>query len=251
MKYLVILSAMIVFIVPNMAVAQNADTAQPTQKKAQRLPQPKVKKFKKHYAEIDTGIFLQDGANNAEYTRMVRAIATDVFAENDRDDLDASNADAGLKAQEYFRLAYGYHMNQQISFELATTGVAIENIFIFDAKNENSLRNSFNDVSYYSINILEVAGIYYIPFRDAFKFTLRGGFGFYKWLSETSQPLAEEEAGQKYSGSIVVLGVGADINDVHVEYRLYDLSYIEVYKGQKYQLYDNVGVLTVGYKIRF
>ncbi|MCH9844198.1 MAG: hypothetical protein K0U39_01700 [Alphaproteobacteria bacterium] len=255
MKYLLILSAMLAFAVPNIALAQ-FDIAKPAQTETQKLPtQRQAQQFKENYIEIDIGAFVQSGADNNEYTRMARDIAVDVFAENGRNDLNPNNVRASLKAQGYFRLAYGYYAHSQFSFEFATTGVAVENVFVFDDENANSindtLADSFDDTNYYSINILEVAGVYYIPISDNFKFTLRGGIGFYSWLDEDNMPLIEEYSGQKYSGTTFVTGIGVDISNVHLEYRTYDLSYIEVYKNEKYQLYGTAGVFTVGYKFRF
>ncbi len=247
----VVLSTMLAFAVPNVAFAQ-FDVAQPAQTQTQRLPdQREAQQFKENYVEIDFGIFLHSGANNNEYTRLARTMATDIFAANGRDDLDANNANTSFEEIGYFRLAYGTHVNQKFSFEFATTGIAIANTITFDDDGDNPLDNPFGDVSNYGINIFEIAGIYYIPISGDFKFTLRAGFGFYDWFDEDSQPIVEEKEGQKFSGDTAVLGIGADISNMHLEYRTYNVAATDVYKTEKYQLYDTVGVFTVGYKFRF
>ena len=242
MKYfLLILSAITILGASNIAIAQNIDNT--------KAP---AKQFKKHYIEIDGGLFLQSGADNDEYTRGARDIFADAFAENGRDDLDPNNAQATLEENGYLRLAYGKYVNEQFSVEFASTGISVKNTVTFGDTDENSNDdNSINSVDNYSINILGISGIYYIPIGDGVNATFRGGIGSYRWLDENVQPVVEDGVGQQYSGGTTLIGFGADIQNVHFEYRLYNLTLIDTYKGQEYQLYGTASVLTVGYKFRF
>ncbi len=262
MKHLLTLSAIIMLAMPHIALAQfdvgESDTEKPVQQ-IQTQPQPPIQpqptyrsqQFKKNYFEIDIGIFLQSGGNDDEYRRLSRAQAVDIFAKNDEDGLNADDVRASFDEFGYFRMALGTHISQQFAFEFASTGIVIDTSRSFGDGVDNSLDNSFGDFNNYSVNIIEFAGIYYIPVSDKFKFTLRAGFGFYEWFDKNSEPLPEHEDAQQFSGDTPLLGIGADISNVHLEYRQYNLTAIDVYKGEKYQLYDSVGVFTIGYKFRF
>ena len=228
MKYfLFILSAITALTASNIALAQNIDSTQPP-----------AKKFKKHYIEIDRGDAVQGGANNEEYNRMARALAP---ANDSQPNIPSDFVATGrVEDESYGRLAYGNHVHQKLSIEFAQTQIAFQEIFNFRYV-------TFPD--FHSITLYEATGIYYVPISDNFKFTFRGGVGSYS--SDRTNDYRLAGAQQEFSGETALIGIGADFYNVHFEYRTYDLSYSEVYKGEEYKLYDGVSIFTVGYKFRF
>ncbi len=186
---------------------------------------------KKNYIIGSLGVYASSGEKNVtDYP------SGDVHEHKGRLSEDGNN----------FRIGFGSYVNQSLSLEFAI--VDFGDFKGTDRDTDCNNGNCETTLSEYKakLDVYDVSAVFYKPLNEKANLTFRGGFANYSW-SVNGRDIDNID-GINAADMTLLLGVGAEFGDIHVELRSYDLTYHVTGVGE---YYTTPIVLSVGYKAHF
>ena len=216
----------------------------------------------KHYFVADYGTIINDGSNSDAYRSHYQ-----------HTNYTLSETTDAKHQGNLARLAYGYRFNEKVFFEVGHSNLG-EVTYKHSNRYFNGTKETYDDTDQaikeggyigtpcgiyqkcdnissfhkYTVSAVDFSAIYQHRLNDKIDLLVRAGITTHEWEIGNGSLLNFSPSTNILMGSkSFLLGFGADIGKIRMEYRLYDIPLFLC----ENQIYDKVGILSVGYKFEF